>query len=140
VTTTTPAAVTTTPAATATTPAVATDTGTDDGSGNEGVGDTGDTGDNGGGAGATQCSDSADNDGDGAIDAADPGCHTDGNANNPGSYNPSDDSEANGAANLGGNELPFTGTDVVVLGLAGLLLLAAGLTLRGPARRRPIDS
>ena len=55
---------------------------------------------------------------------------------NPDSYDPSDDSEANGGASLGGNELPFTGTDVVVLGLAGLILLAAGLTLRGPARRR----
>lgn len=36
--------------------------------------------------------------------------------------------------------LPFTGTDVVVLGLAGSLLLAAGLTLRGPARRHELDS
>jgi len=139
-TTTTPTPATTPPPTTATTPAPATDTGTDDGSGNEGVGDEGGAGDDDGGAGDTQCSDTADNDGDGVIDAADPGCHTDGNANNPGSYDPSDDSEANGAANLGGDELPFTGTDVVVLGLAGLLLLAAGLTLRGPARRRATDS
>src|SRR5690349_22418943 len=29
------------------------------------------------------CSDGVDNDGDGLIDAADPGCHSDGNANNP---------------------------------------------------------
>ncbi|HEV2774679.1 MAG TPA: hypothetical protein VGV90_03735 [Solirubrobacteraceae bacterium] len=44
------------------------------------------------------------------------------------------------AANLGGDKLPFTGTDVVVLGLAGSILLAAGLTLRGPARRREFDN
>ncbi len=129
---------TTTPAATTTTPAPATDdTATDDTdagdeagddvTGNEGAGDDG---------GSPQCSDGADNDGDGVIDAADPGCHSDGNAGNPDSYNPNDDSEANGGGNLGGDELPFTGTDVVVLGLAGALLLAAGLTLRGPARRR----
>jgi hypothetical protein len=41
-----------------------------------------------------ECSDTADNDGDGVIDALDPGCHTDGNPNNPGSYDPNDDSEA----------------------------------------------
>ncbi|HEV2059930.1 MAG TPA: hypothetical protein VGR11_11285, partial [Solirubrobacteraceae bacterium] len=44
------------------------------------------------------------------------------------------------AADLGDKQLPFTGTDVVVLGLAGSLLLAAGLTLRGPVRRRELDS
>lgn len=43
------------------------------------------------------------------------------------------------AADLGDRQLPFTGTDVVVLGLAGSLLLAAGLTLRGPVRRRELD-
>lgn len=42
---------------------------------------------------APQCSDAADNDGDGVIDAQDPGCHTDGNPANPGSYDPNDDSE-----------------------------------------------
>ena len=43
-----------------------------------------------------QCSDGVDNDGDGLIDAADPGCHSDGNANNPASYVPSDNDESNG--------------------------------------------
>src|SRR5206468_4913032 len=42
-----------------------------------------------------QCADGIDNDGDGVIDAADPGCHTDGNAGNPGSYNPGGTSETN---------------------------------------------
>lgn len=40
-----------------------------------------------------QCSDGLDNDGDGLADARDPGCHADGNANNPGSYDPQDDDE-----------------------------------------------
>lgn len=42
---------------------------------------------------APQCSDGADNDGDAKIDTADPGCHTDGNPNNPGSYVPTDNDE-----------------------------------------------
>jgi len=41
-----------------------------------------------------QCSDGVDNDGDGVADGADPGCHSDGNAQNPASYVPSDTSEA----------------------------------------------
>ncbi|HEX4866874.1 MAG TPA: hypothetical protein VFV32_04545 [Acidimicrobiales bacterium] len=45
---------------------------------------------------ATQCSDTQDNDGDGKVDAADPGCHTDGNADNASSYDPTDASEAEG--------------------------------------------
>jgi hypothetical protein len=47
-----------------------------------------------GGGDVPECSDTADNDGDGVIDAQDPGCHTDGDATNPGSYDPNDDSEA----------------------------------------------
>ncbi|MDP1820275.1 MAG: hypothetical protein Q8K58_10360 [Acidimicrobiales bacterium] len=43
-----------------------------------------------------ECSDTADNDGDGVIDAQDPGCHTDGNPDNPDSYNPDDDDESDG--------------------------------------------
>ncbi|MDX6678308.1 MAG: hypothetical protein QOE31_2360, partial [Solirubrobacteraceae bacterium] len=95
-----------------------------------------------GGSSGTQCSDNKDNDGDGKIDADDPGCHEGNNINNP--YNPDDDSEGsdgngnNGGGNAptggqgnGGNEtLPFTGTDVVGLSLAGLLMLAGGLLLR----------
>jgi LPXTG-motif cell wall-anchored protein len=101
-----------------------------------------------GGETGTQCADKKDNDGDGLIDAKDPGCHTDGNPNNADSYDPTDDSEAgggggggNGNGNGGGNAptggqsnnndtLPFTGTDVVGLALAGLLMLAGGLLLR----------
>jgi LPXTG-motif cell wall-anchored protein len=98
-----------------------------------------------GNEGGVQCADKKDNDGDGLIDAKDPGCHTDGNPNNADSYDPTDDSEAgggNGGNNGGGgnaptggqsandNTLPFTGTDVVGLGLAGLLMLAGGLLLR----------
>jgi len=98
------------------------DAGGDDEAGNEGAGDDG------AGDGTPECSDGVDNDGDGKIDfGSDPGCSS-----------ADDDSEAN-AVSLAGNELPFTGTDVVVLGLAGSILLAAGLTLRGPARRREFD-
>ena len=131
-TTTTPATATTptlptssgaaTPVPTLTTPATgsgddAADDGADEDSGDDGTGD--------GGGGATECSDGVDNDGDGLIDfGSDPGCTS-----------AADDSEDN-SVSIAGNELPFTGTDVVVLGLAGLLLLASGLALRGPARRR----
>lgn len=43
-----------------------------------------------------QCSDEADNDGDTKVDAQDPGCHTDGNPNNPASYDPDDNDETDG--------------------------------------------
>ncbi|HVF78108.1 MAG TPA: LPXTG cell wall anchor domain-containing protein [Solirubrobacteraceae bacterium] len=100
--------------------------------GGDGGGDGGDDGDNagsGGSGGATQCSDGADNDGDGVIDADDPGCHTDGDPNNAASYNPDDDSEADGGGASAGS-LPVTGSNIIGLGLAGLLLLAGGLLLR----------
>lgn len=61
-------------------------------------------------------------------------------AGDAGGGRPQDDSAAANPVNLAGKQLPFTGTDVVVLGLAGSLLLAAGLTLRGPARRRELGS
>lgn len=89
-----------------------------------------------------ECADNRDNDGDGVIDERDPGCHTDGNPNNPDSYDPTDDSEADGGGgggaggaptggqSAGDDTLPFTGTDVVGLTLAGLLMLAGGLLLR----------
>ncbi|MFL6204256.1 MAG: hypothetical protein ACJ739_02815 [Acidimicrobiales bacterium] len=51
-----------------------------------------------GGGTPPQCSDTKDNDGDGVIDADDPGCHSDGNADNPDSYVPNDDDETNGGA------------------------------------------
>ena len=99
-------------------------------------------------AGNPECSDNRDNDGDGRIDERDPGCHTDGNANNPASYNPDDDDEGDdggtaGAGDGGGagvgdgdgagaadSTLPFTGSNVIGLLLAGLLVLAGGLVLR----------
>jgi LPXTG-motif cell wall-anchored protein len=82
------------------------------------------------GSGAPECSDKTDNDGDGVIDSADPGCHSDGNANNSDSYDPSDDSEADGARSANAGSLPFTGTDITGLALAGLLLLGGGLLMR----------
>lgn len=86
----------------------------------EGPGDDGDgEGPGGGGGGTPACSDNADNDGDGAVDMADPGCSS-----------PSDDSEAGGARTAGADSLPFTGTDVTGLALAGLLLLGGGLLMR----------
>ena len=42
---------------------------------------------------SAECSDEQDNDGDNLTDADDPGCHTDGDPGNPGSYDPNDDSE-----------------------------------------------
>lgn len=46
-----------------------------------------------------QCSDGVDNDDpeDTLVDAADPGCHTDGDPGNPGSYDPEDNDETDGA-------------------------------------------
>lgn len=41
------------------------------------------------------CSDNIDNDNDSRIDSQDPGCHSDGNQNNPGSYTPTDNNEEN---------------------------------------------
>jgi hypothetical protein len=52
-----------------------------------------------GGAGdVPQCNDSVDNDNDALIDTADPGCHTDGDATNPETFDPTDDSEGDGPA------------------------------------------
>jgi hypothetical protein len=126
-----PPATTTPTVPTTTTPATA----TDNGGGNTGDDTTGNSSPNGNGdngAGATpECSDKVDNDGDGKIDFG----------NDPGCSSATDDSEADGSGNLGAaaaKKLPFTGTDVVGLGLAGALLLAAGLALRGPTRRREL--
>jgi hypothetical protein len=102
-----------------------------------------------GGGGKPQCSDGRDNDGDGKVDGSDPGCHSDSNANNPSSLNPDDDDESDekgetagggaggggggevaGTRAAGGGELPFTGTDVLGLAIAGLLMLAGGMVLR----------
>ena len=88
-----------------------------------------------------ECSDTEDNDGDGVIDAQDPGCHTDGQAGNPDTYDPNDDDETDPAAPPAGpagespnRQLPRTGVDSG-LGLA-LLAGLGGLTALGLARRR----
>jgi LPXTG-motif cell wall-anchored protein len=110
--------------------------GTKGGGGNNGGGNKGSGAGNGngGGGGGAQCADGVDNDGDGVIDEADPGCHSDGNPKNAGSYNADDNSEGGnggaGAKNLAAGALPFTGTDVIGIAFAGLLMLAGGLMLR----------
>jgi LPXTG-motif cell wall-anchored protein len=94
--------------------------------------------------GQRECSDNKDNDGDKKVDEDDPGCHSDGNPNNPASYNPRDDDESddgggdNGGGGGGGDTakplsssgLPLTGSNVLGLALSGLLVLAGGLLLR----------
>jgi hypothetical protein len=50
-------------------------------------------GSGGGGGSNPQCSDGADNDGDGKIDGADATCHSDGNPGNPSTYTPAKDNE-----------------------------------------------
>lgn len=90
----------------------------------------------GGGGPVPQCSDTADNDGDGLIDKADPGCHSDGDATNDASYEPADDDETD-AAVLSGGALPKTDAGVLAatggsaatglaaaLGAVGLVLVA----------------
>ena len=67
-----------------------------------------------------ECSDGIDNDGDGRIDIADPECHTDGNADNPASYDPNDNSEAGLLPRTGGDG-PLLGVSLLGLGLLALL-------------------
>ncbi|HEX4362980.1 MAG TPA: LPXTG cell wall anchor domain-containing protein [Solirubrobacteraceae bacterium] len=113
-------------------------TGSGSGNGN-GNGNNGSGNGNGKNSGV-QCADGVDNDGDGLIDNKDPGCHTDGDASNPKSYDASDNSEGgngSGAQSLNSGTLPFTGTDVIGMAIAGLLALAGGLLLR---RREDISS
>ena len=50
-----------------------------------------------------QCSDDIDNDQDGLIDSADPGCHTDGDPENSESYDPTDDNETDENGGSGGH-------------------------------------
>ncbi|HEX2180158.1 MAG TPA: hypothetical protein VHL54_11675 [Actinomycetota bacterium] len=75
---------------------------------------------------APECSNGKDDDGDGKIDRGDPGCYRNGNVNDPGAYDPADDTEA--------DLLPRTGGDNVPLGMAilagGGLLLLAGRKVR----------
>lgn len=92
-----------------------------------------------------QCSDAADNDTDGVIDAADPGCHTDGNASNASSYDPADNDETNElvrtvalvprelpAQGLPAAELPVTGG--ATTGAVAAALLVLGLSALAVSR------
>jgi LPXTG-motif cell wall-anchored protein len=96
-----------------------------------------------------ECSDGIDNDGDGLADADDPGCHTDGDASNPDSYDPNDDSELDEAAapaapgvsdnteSPASGQLPATGGNAAATaGLAGAM--AAGALGLVALRRRMI--
>ena len=83
-----------------------------------------------------ECSDTVDNADaeDTLADSADPGCHTDGNAANAGSYDPNDDDETDGPAALAGT-LPRTG-GALDTGLAGATVLGGlGLALHLLRRR-----
>ncbi|HEV2769556.1 MAG TPA: hypothetical protein VGV40_05160, partial [Solirubrobacteraceae bacterium] len=80
--------------------------------------DDSESGGPGGGGADAQCADGIDNDGDGRVDfGSDPQCSS-----------RSDDSESDGGARAAG--LPFSGTDVLGIVLAGALALAGGLLLR----------
>lgn len=88
-----------------------------------------------------ECSDTIDNDGDGVADIDDPGCHTDGDANNPDSYDPEDDSELDAAPAAPtaapaapAAQLPATGGDAA--STAGLAAVMAGGALAIVALRR----
>ena len=71
----------------------------------------------------TECSDDVDNaDGDPLVDENDPGCHTDGDAGNPGSYDPNDDDETDeGRFTCRASALRISGNPVLeaLLGDAG---------------------
>lgn len=74
-----------------------------------------------------QCSDGVDNDGDGLVDALDPGCWADGV--NPATYDPTDDDETNAVDVLDSGALAKTGAAVPTgiaagLGMGALSLLA----------------
>lgn len=64
-----------------------------------------------GGTETTQCNDAVDNDADGLIDSADPGCHTDFNAGNSASYDATRNNESATAPSGGGGPTvtPTTG-------------------------------
>lgn len=51
-----------------------------------------------------ECADGVDNDGDGLVDAADPDCHTDGDPNNPDSYDPDRDETGGQCADARDND------------------------------------
>jgi hypothetical protein len=82
-----------------------------------------------------QCSDRADNDADGVSDIADPGCHSNGNANDPASYVPSDNDEHDDFAKAAGATLAVTGAETTFPLVAAGLATLAGLGLRRRSRR-----
>lgn len=90
-----------------------------------------------------QCSDTADNDGDGVIDAADSGCHTDGNADNPDSYDPTDDDERDEVVSpdaaaptpAAAGTLPVTGGDAASTAGLGAVMAAGALAIVALRRR-----
>lgn len=85
-----------------------------------------------------ECSDGVDNADpeDTVADAADPGCHTDGDANNPASYDPNDPSEVDVPA-AAPAQLPVTGGNAAsTAGLAGVM--AAGALAVVALRRRMV--
>lgn len=94
-----------------------------------------------------QCSDGIDNDGDGLIDADDPGCHTDGDASNPDSYDPLHDSELDAApagpavspdaptAPAAAAQLPATGGNAASTAGLAAAMVAGGLAMVALRRR-----
>lgn len=56
-----------------------------------------------------QCADGSDNDGDGQVDASDPGCHSDNDPTNLASYNPDDDNETDKPRRITGSGPPDDG-------------------------------
>jgi len=98
------------------------------------------------GAALPECSDGVDNADpeDEVADAADPGCHTDGDATNPASYDPDDDSEIDEAALPGApagptaaptQQLPTTGGNATTTAGLATLLGAGALGLVALRRR-----
>ncbi len=75
---------------------------------------------------APQCSDAADNDGDGKIDSQDPGCHSDGNAANPASYVPTGNDEFNAAASSSSSSSSTASTGVGCIRIVKQAQNAAG--------------
>lgn len=87
-----------------------------------------------------ECSDRRDNDGDSAIDGIDPGCHTDGNAGNPASYDPNDDDERDGSNSSSSCACDVGGSgDREALCTGGNPTCAAGQTLFCPLGNFPIS-
>lgn len=105
-----------------------------------------------------ECSDGADNDGDGLVDMADPDCDSpsddsedgtvepdvrpdpdDGSDGDGGSGRDGDDGSGEAGVTGGGDgdggELPFTGAELLVIALLGALTLAGGLGLRRATER-----